>query len=141
MNDLTAKPLKMAADMAKCDKGYICEVCNEPVKSITDSHLYLRYVIGEIDSRALLSVPERHIRCDPDLAQFIVDEKFEPVISDGPFDKRQLDREHVQQREELVTAGWHRLREVVKQRIPINEYPLPEFQSQHTTIPSKQDSI
>ena len=65
--------------MAKCDEGYLCEVCGKPVKSITDSHLYLRYVIGEIDSRALLSVPEKHIRCDPDLAQFIVDDKFDPV--------------------------------------------------------------
>lgn len=103
------------------------------MKSITESHLYLRYVIGEIDSRALLSVPEKHIRCDPDLAQFIVDEKFEAVISDGPFDKRFLDQEHVTQRETLVTKGWKRLREVVKQKIPINEYPLDEFRSKKRT--------
>ena len=44
--------------MAKCDQGYLCEVCGTDVAEITDSDLYLRYVIGEIDSRALLAAPE-----------------------------------------------------------------------------------
>ena len=38
------------------------------------------------------------------------------LISEGPFDKRFLDKEHVAQREELVTRGWKRLREVAKLR-------------------------
>lgn len=110
--------------MAACDQGYLCEVCGDEVPNITVSDLYLRYVIGEITSRQLLAAPERHIRCNPTLAQFIVDPKFEPVQADGAFDKEFLDREFVQQREELVTAGWKRLQELPSLSIPISEYPL-----------------
>jgi hypothetical protein len=112
--------------MAKCDEGYLCEVCGEDVAKITDSDLYLRYVIGMLDPEVLHTSPERHIRCNPSLAQFIVDEKFKPVVVEGPFDKRQLDADFVRRREELVTRGYHRLREVVKLGLPIIEYPLPE---------------
>lgn len=110
--------------MAKCDQGYLCEVCGIDVADITDSDLYLRYVIGEIDSRALLSAPERHLRCNPVQAQFIVDPAFEPVVVEGPFDKRVLDPIDVQQREDLVTRGWRRLQEVRALRLPISDYPL-----------------
>lgn len=110
--------------MAKCDQGYLCEVCGGDVADITDSDLYLRYVIGELDSRALLSSPERHLRCNPVQAQFIIDDSFEPVVVDGPFDKRLLDAADVQKREELITRGWRRLQEVRKLRLPISEYPL-----------------
>ena len=110
--------------MAKCDQGYLCEVCGGDVADITDSDLYLRYVIGEIDSRQLLSSPERHLRCNPTLAQFIVDPEFEPVEVEGPFDKRQLSSDYVEPREALVTRGWRRLQEVRSLRIPISEYPL-----------------
>ena len=112
--------------MAKCDEGYRCDVCGESVEQITDSDLYLRYVIGEIDSRALLSTPERHLRCNPVHAQFIVDPEFEPVHADGPFDKRTLDPIDVQERENLVTRGWQRLQQVRRLGIPIAEYPLAE---------------
>ena len=77
--------------MAKCEQGYLCEVCGEDVEEITHSDLYLRYVIGEVDHRSLLSAPERHIRCNPVQAQFIVNENFAPVVVDGPFDKRLLE--------------------------------------------------
>ena len=60
--------------MAKCDEGYLCSVCGEDVAEITDSDLYLRYVIGLLDPELLHATPERHIRCNPLLAQFIVDE-------------------------------------------------------------------
>lgn len=110
--------------MAKCDQGYLCEVCGEPVPNITGSDLYLRYILGEIDSRALLSSPERHLRCNPTLAQFIVDAAFEPVTVDGPFAKEHLDPDEVRAREERVTRGWRRLQEVRKLGIPISEYPL-----------------
>lgn len=112
--------------MAKCDEGYLCEVCGEDVANITQSDLYLRYVVGLIDPEALHTTSERHIRCNPALAQFIVDDRFEPVMVEGEFDKRQLDPEFVHQRETLVTRGWRRLYEVVKLRLPIIEYPLPE---------------
>lgn len=111
--------------MAKCDEGYLCEVCGQPVENITESDLYLRYVIGEIDSRGLLAQPERHLRCNPTQAQFIVDDAFEPVFVEGPFDKRELDPADVQQRETLITRGWRRLQEVRSLGIPISEYPLP----------------
>ena len=110
--------------MAHCDQGYLCEVCGEEVTGLTDSDLYLRYVIGEIDGRQLLAAPERHIRCNPTLAQFIVDPDFTPVAVAGAFAKDSLDDEGVQRRESLVTAGWKRLQELQTLRIPIHEYPL-----------------
>jgi hypothetical protein len=114
--------------VAKCDQGYLCEVCGQDVAEITDSDLYLRYVIGEIDSRELMSSPERHLRCNPTLAQFIVDADFEPVIVEGPFGKADLSANDVARREQLVTRGWRRLQELQTERPAISEYPLPEFQ-------------
>ncbi len=113
--------------MARCDEGYLCEVCGEEVASISNSDLYLRFVIGEIGARALLAAPERHIRCNPVQAQFIVDDAFEPVVVEGPFDKRTLEPDDVRQREQLVTRGWQRLRELAGSGLPISDYPLPEF--------------
>ena len=113
--------------MAKCDEGYICEVCGEDVAAITDSDLYLRYVIGMVDPETLHTTRERHIRCNPALGQFIVDDEFELIRCDGLFDKRELDVAFVKEREQLVTRGWHRLREVVKQKLPIVEYPLADI--------------
>lgn len=110
--------------MAACDQGYLCEVCDEEVAEIRDSDLYLRYILGEIDARALLSEPERHLRCNPVQAQFIVDDAFPPVVVEGPFDKRLLDPDDVQKQETRITAAWRRLQEVQKLGIPISEYPL-----------------
>ena len=115
--------------MAKCDQGYLCEVCGEEVEEISGSDLYLRFVIGEIDSRDLLSAPERHLRCNPVLAQFIVDAEFEPVTMDGPFDKRGLDPPDVQEREELITRGWQRLQQLPQLGLAIDQYPLEETRS------------
>src|SRR6516225_2142176 len=69
----------------KCDEGYACEVCGRDVESIVDSDLYLRYVLSEVPLERLHVQRERHIRCNPSLAQFIVDERFEPVACKGPF--------------------------------------------------------
>ena len=110
--------------MARCEQGYLCDVCGEEVEDITQSDLYLRYVIGEIDAHALLAAPERHLRCSPVQAQFIVDENFEPVMVEGPFDKRLQDPDEVRRREDLVTRGWRRLQELRTLNIPISEYPL-----------------
>ncbi|MEM9352019.1 MAG: hypothetical protein AAGA92_03320 [Planctomycetota bacterium] len=112
--------------MAKCDEGYFCDVCGEDVASIVESDLYLRYVIGMVDPEVLHTSPERHIRCDPAVAQYIVDPGFEPVVLEGDFDKRTLDPAFVEKQERLVTAGWRRLREVAGSDLPIIEYPLPE---------------
>ena len=107
----------------------MCEVCDDEVAEITDSDLYLSYIVGLVDSRALLARPERHVRCNPVQAQFIVDERFAPVTVEGPFDKRKLDSEYVRAQEDLVTRGWRRLQEVAALGISISEYPLPEARS------------
>ena len=114
--------------MAKCDEGYPCEVCGDDVTSIVDSDLYLRYVIGELDPEVLHTSPERHIRCNPVLAQFIEADGFDPVIIDGELSRTQLDEEYVNRRIELVTRGFQRLDEIA--RTPgdrdVTTYPLPE---------------
>jgi len=112
--------------MAKCEEGYLCQVCGQDVAEMIDSDLYLRYVIGELDPETLHTSRERHIRCNPTLAQFIVDDGFAPVMVAGPFDKRQLDSDYVRQRELLITRGWRRLRELAGKELPLLQYPLPE---------------
>ena len=77
--------------MAKCDEGYLCDVCGQDVAELTDSDLYLRYIVGLLDPEVLHTTAERHIRCNPTLAQYIVADDFAPVAIEGPFDKRQLD--------------------------------------------------
>jgi hypothetical protein len=110
--------------MAKCDEGYLCAVCGGDVAEITDSDLYLRYVLGWVDPEVLHTTPDRHLRCNPGLAQFIVAAEFAPVMVEGEFDKRLLDPEFRAAREELVTRGWRRLHEVVELGLPIVDYPL-----------------
>lgn len=112
--------------MAKCDEGYLCEVCGNDVASLVDSDLYLRYVIGELDPEVLHTTAERHIRCNPTLAQFIVDDSFEVVEVEGPFAKQSLDADYVREQEELITQGWRRLQELATSDVPIIEYPLPQ---------------
>ena len=112
--------------MAKCDEGYLCDVCGQDVAELVDSDLYLRYIIGVLDPEVLHTTKERHIRCNPSLAQYIVADDFEPVVVEGPFDKRQLDAAFVRDQEMLVTRGWQRLKEVMSLGVPIIEYPLPE---------------
>ena len=112
--------------MARCEQGYLCDVCRDEVEDITQSDLYLRYVLGEIEPRNLLSSPERHIRCNPVQAQFIVDPEFPPVTVDGIFGKSQLDPAEVSRQEALVTKAWRRLQSVRSLGIPISDYPLDE---------------
>ena len=116
--------------MAKCDEGYLCDVCGEDVATLLESDLYLRYVIGHLDPEVLHTTSERHIRCHPELAQYIVADEFDPCLVDGPFDKRTLDPEFVRSQEELITRGWRRLREISESDLPIIEYPLPEVTAQ-----------
>ncbi|TWU64919.1 MULTISPECIES: hypothetical protein [Crateriforma] len=114
--------------MAKCDEGYRCEVCGEDVTSIVDSDLYLRYVIGEIDPEVLHTTPERHLRCNPVLAQFIADDRFQVVEVAGPMDRRQLDPTFCDERTQRVTAGYRRLHEIntwAGDR-DVTQYPLPD---------------
>lgn len=113
--------------MARCEQGYLCEVCGRDVEEITDSDLYLRYVLGEVDPETLHNRPERHIRCNPTQAQFIVDQEFEPVTVEGPFGKAELDPAFVAEEEGRVTRGFRRLLEIATwpEGVPITDYPLP----------------
>ena len=113
--------------MAKCDEGYLCEVCGKEVERLFESELYLRFVTGQLDAETLHTAGERHICCNPVLAQFITDEGFTPVVVEGDFDKRKMDSDFVQTREDLLTRGWRRLREIASQGLEIRDYPLSEF--------------
>lgn len=110
--------------MAKCEQGYLCDVCGRDVEHLFESDLYLRYVIGMVDPEVLHVSAERHIRCNPALAQFIVDPDFPPVECPGDFDKSGLDRQFVHDRETLVTRGWRRLLELTGSDTPVVDYPL-----------------
>ncbi len=114
--------------MAKCDEGYRCEVCGNDVTRLIDSDLYLRYVIGELDPEVLHTTAERHIRCNPVLAQFIEHAEFEPIQVCGELSRDGLDREFVRQRADLVTRGYERLLELAATPgdRDVTAYPLPE---------------
>lgn len=112
--------------MAQCELGYLCEVCGGDVEDVTQSDLYLRYVLGEVDPETLHVSPERHLRCNPTLAQFIVAEDFTAVIVEGLFAKANLDSAFVAEEERRVTAGYMRLKEILAtEGLPITDYPLP----------------
>jgi hypothetical protein len=115
--------------MARCEQGYLCDVCRREVEQITDSDLYLRYVLGEVPPELLTRTPERHIRCNPTTAQFIVDAGFTPVRCDGVFAKENLDAAFVAEQEERVTRAWRRLQELPTLGLTIAEYPLPEVRA------------
>jgi hypothetical protein len=112
--------------MAVCDQGYICDVCGQDVEAITDSDLYLRYVLGEVDPLTLSLQRERHIRCNPATAQYIIDPAFPPAVETGPFAKGNLDPVFVGEEEVRVSRAWRRLQEIPRLGIAIPEYPLPE---------------
>jgi len=112
--------------VAKCDQGYLCDVCGQDVERITDSDLYLRYVLGEVPPLTLPRQRERHIRCNPATAQYIVDPAFEPMRCEGVFAKEHLDPAFVAEEEQRVTRGWRRLQEIPALGLAIPEYPLAE---------------
>ena len=114
--------------MAKCDEGYRCEVCGKDVGRLIDSDLYLRYVIGELDPEVLHTSPERHIRCNPVLAQFIEHPDFEPVVLGDDFSRSHLDADFVRRRVALLTRGYQRLLEIAgdESNRDVTAYPLPE---------------
>ncbi|MFG0290048.1 MAG: hypothetical protein ACF8CQ_17840 [Rhodopirellula sp. JB044] len=115
-----------AFPMAKCDQGYLCEVCGDEVTSIVESDLYLRYVLGQLDAEKLHLSPERHLRCNPVLSQYIDDERFDPVTVDSDFDKRVLDATFVSQQTERVSKAYRRLWQIAQSETPISllEYPI-----------------
>lgn len=110
--------------MARCDEGYRCEVCGRDVEAVTESDLYLRYVLGEVPLERLHTFPERHIRCNPAVAQYIIDPAFEPVACDGPFAKANFDPADTAAEEARITRGWRRLRAIPTLGLTLAEYPL-----------------
>ncbi len=115
--------------MARCDEGYRCEVCGEDVESITDSDLYLRYVLGEVTLEWLHRLPERHIRCNPVVAQYIVDDNFPPVQVEGCFAKEGFDRDFVLAEECRITEAWRWLQKLPTSGLALVEYPLAYHRS------------
>ena len=112
--------------MAACEQGYLCDVCGKDVEAITDSDLYLRYVMGEVDPLLLPTQRERHIRCNPATAQYIIDPGFEPIGCAGLFAKENLDPAYVAEQEQRITRAWRRLQQIPTLGIAIPDYPLPE---------------
>lgn len=110
----------------RCDEGYLCEVCGGEVESITDSDLYLRYVLGRVSVEELPFIPERHIRCNPVQAQFIVTPEFVPVEVTGPFSKAEMPAVEREQEEQRTTAAWRRLQQLPGSGLTLEEYPLPD---------------
>jgi hypothetical protein len=43
------------ANMVACEQGYLCDVCGRDVEAITESDLYLRYVLGEVSLPEVLA--------------------------------------------------------------------------------------
>ena len=117
--------------MARCDQGYLCRICGQEVEHITDSELYLRFVIGEIDPETLHTTSECHLRCVPALAQFIDDPRFEPIVCEDPFFSiESLHPSYVAERRNMVNRGYARLWEIRQSRkapLAVVQYPLPEF--------------
>lgn len=115
--------------MAKCEEGYLCEVCGKDVENLRDSGLYLQFILGWIDPETLHTRREIHIHCLPSLAQFIDHAQFPQSDAVSPeFDRQSLDKQFVLQRTEQVTRAYRRLRELdsMPQRPAVIEYLLPE---------------
>jgi hypothetical protein len=110
--------------VAKCDEGYRCDVCGRDVETVLESDLYLRYVLSEVLLEALHLQSERHIRCNPAMAQYIVSDDFPSLHCEGPFSKSQCDADYVQSEERRITRGWKRLVAIPTLGISIAEYPL-----------------
>lgn len=115
--------------MAKCEEGYLCEVCGHDVENLRDSGLYLQFILGWIDPETLHTRREIHIDCLPALAQFIDDTNYPRPLEVPPeFHREHLDAQFVRQRTEQVSRAYQRLRELdqMSQRPAVIEYLLPE---------------
>lgn len=114
--------------MAKCDEGYLCVVCGEEVKRLDQSELYLKFVLGLVNTQRLNQLPERHLKCSPATSQFILDEQFEGTLAEGLASKKELDPTFRSDKEKLYTKGFHRLQFLQKNRrgMSIDQYPIAE---------------
>ena len=81
-------------------------------------------MLGEVPLETLHRLPERHLRCNPALAQYIVDPAFAPVTCPGPFAKSEWDPAFVATEEERVSRGYRRLLAIPTLGLSVPEYPL-----------------
>ena len=115
--------------MASCERGYLCAVCGQDVEEITDSVLYLRYVMGEVPWDHLNRAPRHIFVATRHSLNSSWTTRSSPCSCDGTFAKEQLDPEFVKTEEERVTLAYRRLRELAATNLPIAEYPLPHVSS------------
>ncbi len=105
--------------MAGCERGYLCTVCGRRSRRSPTRTCICVTSWARSTWEVLHDSPERHIRCNPVLAQFIVTELFPPITVEGPFSKDCLDPEFVKSEEARVTRGYLRLHEVQTAGVPI----------------------
>lgn len=67
---------------------------------------------------------ERHLRCNPALAQYVVDPAFAPVACDGPFAKSEMGAQFVAAEENRVSRGYRRLLAIPPPGLAVPEHPL-----------------
>ena len=112
--------------MAQCEQGYLCDVCGLEVEAITESDLYLRYVLGEVPP---LSLPTQRRTAHPLQSGHGSVHRGSRVWGgrcEGMFAKEHLDAAFVAEEERRVTRGWRRLQEIPTLGVAIPDYPLPE---------------
>ncbi len=118
--------------MAECDAGYYCRVCAEYVDGIVDSEIYLRYVLRDIPFAELAGMPEAHIWCNGNLAQYIVDPAFGKTVRvDDDQDKARQDPQTRALMEKVITLAWQRLQGLPDSGLDVTEYPMPDMVSPH----------
>ena len=116
--------------MAKCEEGYLCDVCGGDVEELTDSDLYLHYVIGQLDPETLHTTRERHIRCNPVHRAVHRRRRFSAGHRRGRIRQATARCAVTCASETLVTRGYRRLKELTGLDLPIIDYPLPEVRAE-----------
>ena len=114
--------------MAKCDEGYLCDVCGRDVAEIADSELCTcAYVIGLADPKSC-TAKERHVRSQSTL-YVITDPAFDPpvVVRKEPF--KAGPRPDDGPRARIWSRGAGRLPELAGSELRIIDYPLPEVRA------------
>lgn len=112
----------------RCDQGYLCRVCGLAVDNITESELYLRYVVGEVSLDTLDRARDCHLECNPALSQFIDDPRIcGDLVVPADLQKSTLDPSFVATRTAQLTRGYQRLWEIRSERHKyrsVADYPL-----------------
>ncbi len=108
--------------MARCDEGYVCAVCQQPVDTLPESLLYLRYLLGEVGVEALGQHRECHLRCCPEVAQYIVHRDFAAMVCEGPFGKENFDAAFRASEEKRFTEAWTTMHEAAEKGFSLLSY-------------------